>query len=103
MMWKEVYNATTPDSTNKKHQTKPLIVSMSDVAASGGYYISCQADSILAEETTITGSIGVIYGRLNFSKLLERFGINTDIITRGENANFASSSHLYTEEEKDTE
>ena len=97
LMWKEVYNTTVEDSSN----IKPFIVSMSDVAASGGYYIACQADSIIADETTITGSIGVIYGRLNFSKLLERIGINSENIQNGQNADFASSSRLFTDEEKE--
>ena len=44
--------------TNLARQTKPLIVSMGNVAASGGYYISCAADTIVAEPTTLTGSIG---------------------------------------------
>ena len=48
---------------------KPVIASMATVAASGGYYISCQADKILADESTVTGSIGVIWARINFSKL----------------------------------
>ena len=73
-MWREIYRTTTEDTTN----VKPFIASMSDVAASGGYYIACQADSILADEATITGSIGVIGLRLNTSKLMERIGINTE-------------------------
>ena len=44
---------------------------MSDAAASGGYYISCQADEIIADNFTLTGSIGVYYMRYNFSQLLE--------------------------------
>lgn len=95
MMWKEVYNTTTKDSTNKK----PFIVSMSDVAASGGYYISCQADTIIADEATITGSIGVIWARLNFSELLKRIGINSELIKKGENSDFASSSRLLNDNE----
>ena len=97
MMWKEVYNTTVKDTVNKK----PFIVSMSDVAASGGYYISCQADTILADEATITGSIGVIWARINFSKLLEKIGINRDIIKKGENSDFSSASHLLSIKEKE--
>jgi len=96
MMWNEVYKTTVEDTSN----IKPFIVSMSDVAASGGYYISCQADKILADETSITGSIGVIWGRLNFSELLKRVGINTDNIKQGDNADFGSGSHLLTQEER---
>ena len=97
MMWNEVYKTTVEDSSN----IKPFIVSMSDIAASGGYYISCQADKILADETSITGSIGVVWGRLNFSELLKRIGINSDNIKQGNNADFGSGSHLLTQEERD--
>ena len=75
---------------------------MSDVAASGGYYIACNADTIMASPTTITGSIGVIWGRLNFTKLINRIGINIEGVQQGKNADFGSSSHLLTEEEKET-
>ncbi len=57
---------------------KPLIVSMGDVAASGGYYISCIADTILAQPSTITGSIGVIGMYLNMEGLFDKAGINFD-------------------------
>jgi len=96
MMWKEVYNTTVSDSSN----IKPFIVSMSDVAASGGYYIACQADTIVADEATITGSIGVIWARINFSELLKRIGINTELVKRGKNADFGNSSHLLTADER---
>ena len=96
MMWREVYKTTVEDTMN----IKPFIVSMSDAAASGGYYISCQADKIIADETTITGSIGVYFIRINFSQLLNRIGIYSENIKRGERADFASSSHLLTDEER---
>ena len=94
-MWREIYRTTNEDSAN----VKPFIASMSDVAASGGYYIAMEADSILADEATITGSIGVIGLRLNFSELMERIGINTESITFGENADFGTGSRLFTEDE----
>lgn len=96
-MWREIYKTTTEDSSN----VKPFIASMSDVAASGGYYIACEADSILADEATITGSIGVIGFRMNFSKLMNRIGINTDYITFGENASFGTGSRLVTDNERE--
>ena len=96
MMWREVYKTTVEDTSN----IKPFIVSMSDVAASGGYYIACQADTILAEENTITGSIGVIGVRLNFSQLLNRIGINIETLKRGDNADFGTFSRLLTDDEK---
>lgn len=95
MIWREVYKTTTED--NKK----PFIASMSDAAASGGYYIACQADKIIADETTITGSIGVYWLRINFSQLLNRIGIYTQNIKKGKNADFGSGSHLLTEDERE--
>lgn len=60
------------------HAEKPLIVSMGDVAASGGYYISCIADTIVAQPTTITGSIGVIGMYLNMKGLFNKAGVTFD-------------------------
>ena len=97
VIWHEIEKTTNPKSKNKK----PVIVSMSDVAASGGYYIACEADEIFANPMTITGSIGVIWARLNFIKLLNKIGITYDTIKQGENSDFGSSSHLLTDKEKD--
>jgi len=94
-MWSEVRKTTTIDTSN----VKPFIASMSDVAASGGYYIACEADSILADEATITGSIGVIGLRLNFSQFKKRIGINQESLTFGENSNFMSRSRLINDDE----
>ncbi len=69
---------------------KPLIVSMGDVAASGGYHISCWGDVIYADPTTITGSIGVISGKLVVKGLYDKLGIKKEIITRGKNATMFS-------------
>lgn len=96
LIWKEVYNTTVKDKKN----IKPFIASLSSVAASGGYYIACQADTILASPTTITGSIGVIGGRLNFSQFMERIGIHTERMVWGENADMYSSSKLWTTDER---
>ncbi len=95
IMWREILKTTETDSAN----IKPFIASMSDVAASGGYYIACQADSIIAYPSTITGSIGVIGMRLNFSQLKERFGLHTEGIKMGKHSDFASGNRLATEEE----
>lgn len=59
---------------------KPLVVSMGNLAASGGYYIACNADKIVAEPTTITGSIGVYGAVPNMSELADRIGINAEQI-----------------------
>ncbi len=72
-------------------ETKPLVVSMGDVAASGGYYISCAADSIFANPTTITGSIGVFGVIPNLQGLLtEKIGLDFDNVKTNENAGFVS-------------
>lgn len=97
IMWREILKTTETDSAN----IKPFIASMSDVAASGGYYIACQADSIIAYPSTITGSIGVIGMRLNFSQLQERFGVYTEGIKKGDRADFASANRLASDDESD--
>ena len=71
---------------------KPVVVSMGGVAASGGYYVSASADAILAEPTTITGSIGAFAGRFSFGELYERIGISTELSGRGRMANMFASS-----------
>jgi len=71
-------------------EKKPLIVSMSDVAASGGYYIACPANIILAEANTITGSIGVVSAMPNISKTLDKLGIKVERISRGKNSGMMS-------------
>lgn len=60
---------------------KPVVVSMGDVAASGGYYIACKADKIFAQPTTITGSIGVFGLIPNFSELSKDIGINAEQVS----------------------
>lgn len=72
-------------------KTKPIVVSMGDYAASGGYYISCMADKIYAQPTTITGSIGVFGMIPNFQKFMNnKIGINFDGVKTGANADIAS-------------
>ena len=64
---------------------KPVVVLMSGVAASGGYYLACAGDEIIANPTTITGSIGVIIQTFNFSEGMRKIGIKADAITSGPN------------------
>ena len=78
-IWRELVRLT---------QVKPLVVSMGDVAASGGYYIAAPADTIVAEPGTITGSIGVISGKYSFKGLYEKLGVHKEILKRGEHADF---------------
>jgi protease-4 len=76
---------------------KPLIVSMGDVAGSGGYYIACRADAIFADEATITASIGVVGGKLITTGLWDRLGVNWVGHKRGANADLFSSSRAFDE------
>ena len=69
---------------------KPLVISMADVAASGGYYIAMTGDSIVAYPDTITGSIGVIYGKINLRGLYEKLGIQKETLKRGRFADIDS-------------
>lgn len=69
-----------------KNSGKPVIVTMGNAAASGGYWISAPADHIVAQPTTFTGSIGVIAGRPVLADALDELGINTEAVVRGENA-----------------
>jgi protease-4 len=65
---------------------KPMVISFSDSAASGGYYVSMTGDPILAYPTTITGSIGVLFTMVNIKGLYDKLGINREVLTRGKNA-----------------
>jgi protease-4 len=69
----------------KERSGRPVVILMGDVAASGGYYLACAGDEIVAHPTTITGSIGVIFQTFNFSEGMNRIGIRADAITSGPN------------------
>ncbi|HUS07444.1 MAG TPA: signal peptide peptidase SppA [Bryobacteraceae bacterium] len=77
---------------------KPMVVSMSDVAASGGYYISMTGDPVLAYAGTYTGSIGVVFLKPNLRGLYDKLGIQKDIMARGKNADIDSDYHPMTPE-----
>ncbi|RBW57197.1 signal peptide peptidase SppA [Tenacibaculum sp. E3R01] len=80
LIWREL------ELTKKE---KPLVVSMGNLAASGGYYIACNADKIIAEPTTITGSIGVFGMIPNISKLTDKLGINAEQVSTNSSANYS--------------
>ena len=80
---------------------KPVIASMSDVAASGGYYIAMGARKIIAEPGTLTGSIGVFGGKMALEGTYEKLGIHTEVISRGANAGIFSSTFPFSASEKD--
>ncbi|KAL0017848.1 hypothetical protein WJX77_000567 [Trebouxia sp. C0004] len=79
---------------------KPVVVSMGNLAASGGYYISASADKIVAQPGTITGSIGVAFGKFNASQALKHQGINVDTVAVGRNATAQSLFHDFTKEQR---
>lgn len=79
---------------------KPVVASFGDVAASGGYYVGCAADAIVAEPSTITGSIGVFAGKADLSKLLTTLGIDHRNFNRGEKADLLTLVRPWTEGEK---
>jgi protease-4 len=91
-IWREVCRA--------REAGKPVIVSMGDVAASGGYYIACPADVILALPATLTGSIGVFAGKLVVSRLLERAGVTTGSVQHGARSLMFSSRRGFGEDER---
>ncbi|MEN8180973.1 MAG: signal peptide peptidase SppA [Myxococcota bacterium] len=79
---------------------KPVVVSMGEVAASGGYYLSAAGDAVLAEGPTVTGSIGVVGGKLDLSGLYERLGVGRDGVERGARAGFLSEGRPFTPAER---
>jgi len=79
---------------------KPIVASMGDVAASGGYYISMGTDRILATPGTVTGSIGVVGGKMAMRGLFDKIGITTETIERGRNSGLFSSSGKFTESQR---
>lgn len=85
----------------KLKEKKPLIVSMGDYAASGGYYISCMADQIVAEPTTITGSIGIFGVIPNIQKLNEKIGLTYDGVKTNKMSDAISINRPFTPEERD--
>ncbi|HZC71071.1 MAG TPA: signal peptide peptidase SppA [Jatrophihabitans sp.] len=80
---------------------KPVVVSMASLAGSGGYYIACPADVIVAQPSTITGSIGVVGGKVVVSELLERhLGLNTGAVEHGGSARMFSLRRGFSEDER---
>ncbi|MBW2233825.1 MAG: signal peptide peptidase SppA [Deltaproteobacteria bacterium] len=79
---------------------KPVVVSMGDVAASGGYYVAAAADAVLAEAGTLTGSIGVVGGKLHAEELLERIGVTTEAVERGSRAGLLAATRGFTPDER---
>lgn len=92
VIWREVAEA---------QKAKPVIVSMGEVAASGGYYIAAPADTIVAQPNTITGSIGIFGMMFNVQELLnDKLGITTDVVKTGEFSDFMNAGRPLTEVER---
>jgi len=81
-------------------EDKPLVVSMGDVAASGGYFMAAAADAVFAESSTLTGSIGVIGGKPDLSGLFEKIGVTRDGVERGARAGMLSAGRGFTPDER---
>jgi protease-4 len=95
LIWSELVRA-------RKVKGKPVIASMGDVAASGGYYVAAGADAIFAEPGTVTGSIGVFVGHFDASELFGKLGLNLETVKRGARADLFSPNRSLTEREKKT-
>ncbi len=74
---------------NEARKEKPVIASISDLGASGGYYMAIAADTILVQGPTLLGSIGVFAGKFSLKELYEKIGVNVTIMQRGKNAGLA--------------
>ena len=85
----------------KESSGKPVVVSMGDTAASGGYYISTAADRIVANETTLTGSLGVIFSLTNISELADKYGVKQEVVKSGKFKDMGSSFRELTPEERE--
>jgi len=83
-----------------KEKKKPVYISMGTVAASGGYYVSMPAEKIFADHTTITGSIGVVIGKIYMREFYKKLGITFDSVTTGKNNNMFSPLTRITDEQK---
>ncbi len=83
-------------------RSKPIVVSMSDVAGSGGYWIAMYAHKIVAQPQTLTGSIGVLAGKFSFRDLYDKLGVNAESISFGAKADIFSTYRPFTPEERQT-
>ena len=92
-IWREVVRA--------RESGTPVIVSMGELAASGGYYVACPADVIVALPATLTGSIGVFGGKLVVRQLLERVGLGTGSVEQGERSLMYSTRRGFTKPERE--
>ena len=90
-MWREI---------QLTRQEMPVVVSMGDMAASGGYYIAVAADAIVAEPQTLTGSIGIFTGKFVLAELYDKVGVTIDGTKRGAHADLYSNTRVWNAEER---
>jgi len=95
VIWREL------SITRDQNPSRPLIASMSDLAASGGYYISMPAQVIVAQPGTLTGSIGIFGGKVVVGGTLDKVGIGTETVQSGRNANLSSPFDPFTAEQRE--
>lgn len=92
-IWRELMIART------ERADRPIVASMSDLAASGGYYIATPADAIVAQPSTLTGSIGIFGGKFVTGGIYEKFGANIESESTGKNAEINSPARPYNADE----
>jgi len=92
LLWEEL---------GRLRDAKPLVASMSSVAASGGYYLSMAADHVVASDLTVTGSIGVLAGKMDISGLLAKLGVTQDVLSYGQHAGLDSATTGLEDSERD--
>ncbi|MFQ5791875.1 MAG: signal peptide peptidase SppA [Acidobacteriota bacterium] len=92
LIWREV---------GRTRERKPVVVSMGDVAASGGYLIATAADAVFAEASTLTGSIGVVGGKIVIRRLLDKLGVGRETVRVSGRSGFHSPLYPFTQEERE--
>lgn len=87
-------------ATKELKARKPFVVSMGNIAGSGGYYVACAADTIFADPTTLTGSIGVLAGKVATTEMWNKIGITFKEYRRGQNAGMFSTKEVFSDSER---
>ncbi len=88
-------------ATRRVAAKKPFVVSMGNVAGSGGYYVACGTQTIFADSTTITGSIGVVSGKFATTQMWDKLGVRWSATKRGANADMLASDRVFSDEQRD--
>jgi protease-4 len=88
-------------AVRRARRHKPVVASMGAVAASGGYYVASAADEIVADPSTLTGSIGIFFGKVDFAELASRLGVGVEQLARGRRAGATSLFRPFTDDERE--